>query len=208
MLTFIIALAVAWLHRRKSFVSMWMLLFNVIFSIYFSVMLLPTLLGFITALNSNGYYRALTLFLTALLIFLSLHFLPNIFLAPVRMTKLPRLFERFGSAVWGFLVGYFVCSFIIFTLGLMPPARSTGVKKILGGKNLAQSVAKYVNSACQIPSTYSFQADRQNPKEVIDWLASWEDAKLGEKPTPSPSDISPAENVPLSSSSSDLNPDN
>jgi len=207
LITIIVGLLVAWINRNKGFIAMWILLFNTLSSIYLSIMLSPTLFGHIKVLNSSGYYRALSILFTAILVFLSLHSLVNILLAPVFGPELPRLFESFGTFVVGFLAGHFACGFFIFVIGLMPLAQAGCIKKYMDGKNLAQSVSIPVTGSCQILGALSFQTDRRKQEEIINWLAATGEPKQKRRSSLRPSGNSPAENPPPPSSGSDCAPD-
>jgi uncharacterized membrane protein required for colicin V production len=190
LLTIIAGAVAAWFGRRKGFVTMWVMLFNVLISIYLSILLSPTLIGYISALNSSGYYRALTLLFVAILVFLCLHNLVNMFLAIALSAELPKLCDGFGAGVLGFLAGHFASGFLIFVLGLFPPLQADLVKELSGGDSLSASVTIPVKWSCSTAATISFQSDRDTHEDIINWYLTGPTG-LSPEPTTPPSALPP-----------------
>ena len=159
------------LGRRAGFIAVWVFLFNLLIAVYVSLMLSPTLIGYVPLLNSSRYYHALTLLFVVLLIFLICHNFVGMFLAQAFSAKIPRFFNNFFAAVSGFLAGHFACGFILFIIGVTPLAETSFMEQ-LSDTSLARSVEPPVLCSTQIVSTISFQCDRQERGQVIEWFSS------------------------------------
>ena len=170
-LTIVAGVVGAVLGRRAGFVAVWVFLFNLLIAVYVSLMLSPTLIGYVPLLNSSRYYHALTLLFAVLLIFLICHNFVGMFLAQVFSAKVPRFFNNFFAAVTGFLAGHFTCGFILFIIGVTPLAETSFIKQ-LSETSLAKAVEPPVLCSTQIVSTISFQCERQERGQVIEWFAT------------------------------------
>ena len=171
LLTIVAGVVAAVLGRRAGFVAVWVFLFNLLIAIYVSLMLSPTLIGYVPLLKSSHYYRALTLLFVVLLIFLMCHNFVNMFLIQAFNAKIPRFFNNFFAAVTGFVAGHFACGFILFIIGVTPVAKISFMKQ-LSETSLAQAVEPPVLCATQIVGTISFQCDEQERRQVIEWFAT------------------------------------
>jgi len=159
------------LGRRVGFIAVWVFLFNLLIAVYVSLMLTPTLIGYVPLLHSSRYYHALTLLFVALLIFLICHNFVSMFLAQAFSARIPRFFNNFFAAVTGFLAGHFACGFILFIIGVTPLAEASFMKQ-LSDTSLARSVEPPVLCSTQMVSTISFQCDRQERRQVIEWFTT------------------------------------
>lgn len=159
------------LGRRVGFVAVWVFLFNLLIAVYVSLMLSPTLIGYVPLLKSSGYYRALTLLFVVLLIFLICHNFVGMFLAQAFSAKIPRFFNNFFAAVTGFIAGHFACGFILFIIGVTPLAETSFMEQ-LSETSLAKAVEPPVLCSTQIVSTISFQCERQKRRQVIEWFTT------------------------------------
>ncbi|MCK4628247.1 MAG: CvpA family protein [Sedimentisphaerales bacterium] len=171
LLTIIAGVVGAVLGRRAGFVTVWIFLFNLLIAIYISLMLSPTLIGYVPLLDSSSYYRALTLLFVVLLTFLMCHNFVGMFLAQSFSATVPRFFNNFFAAVTGFVTGHFACGFILFIIGVTPVAEISFMNQ-LSETSLAQAVEPPVLCSTQIVSTISFQCDRRERRQVIEWLTT------------------------------------
>ena len=171
LLTIVAGVVGAVLGRRAGFVTVWVFLFNLLIAIYVSLMLSPTLIGYVPLLNSSRYYHALILLFVVLLTFLICHNFVSMFLAQSFSVGVPRFFNNFFAAVTGFVAGHFACGFILFIIGVTPVAGISFMKQ-LSETSLAQAVEPPVLCATQIIGTISFQCERQERGQVIEWFAT------------------------------------
>ena len=171
LLTIIAGVVGAVLGRRAGFVTVWVFLFNLLIAIYVSLMLSPTLIGYVPLLNSSSYYRALILLFVVLLTFLMCHNFVSMFLTQSFSAGVPRFFNNFFAAVTGFIAGHFACGFILFIIGVTPVSEISFMKQ-LSETSLAQAVEPPVLCATQIVGTISFQCDRRERRQVIEWFAT------------------------------------
>ena len=171
LLTIIAGVVGAVLGRRAGFVTVWVFLFNLLIAIYVSLMLSPTLIGYVPLLNSSRYYHALILLFVVLLTFLMCHNFVSMFLTQSFSAGVPRFFNNFFAAVTGFIAGHFACGFILFIIGVTPVSEISFMKQ-LSETSLAQAVEPPVLCATQIVGTISFQCDRRERRQVIEWFAT------------------------------------
>lgn len=169
-LVIIIGVVVGFMGRRAGFVSMWTMLFNVLISIYISIMLSPTIIGLLPSLNTSDYYRAMCLLGIAIFVFAVAHNILSMYLPEVFSVAVPKLFDGWIAGIAGFFVGFFVSSFIIFIFAVTPLSRTSVIKKISPEETLGQAVSSPVLGACKIVSELSLQGDKRNCRKVVKWF--------------------------------------
>jgi hypothetical protein len=133
-----------WLAVRLGFYETWVLLFNIVVSIYVSVFVTPLLAEFApTAGGASPYHTALCLVVLAGGCFALLQGLSFVFLTGQFHIPFPRVFDVVCSGVLGFAAGFLVLSFAALVLTTTPLARH----KIVGVLGLGQP-AQSPNLVC------------------------------------------------------------
>ena len=162
----------AWLAVRLGFYATWVLLFNVLLSIYVGIFLAPALTGFApTSGSAASYGTALTMVVLAGGCFAILHGLSYVFLTGQFNIPFPRVFDVLFSGLLGFVAGFLVLSFAAIVLTTTPLARHKIVNSI--GFNPQSQRANIVCLAqcCDlIHAVAGFQGDRNTTQAAIDRL--------------------------------------
>jgi hypothetical protein len=124
-----------WLAVRLGFYETWVLLFNIVVSIYVSVFLTPILAEFAPASGgASSYHTALCLIVLAGGCFALLQGLSFVFLTGQFHIPFPRVFDVVFSGMLGFVAGFLVLSFAALVLTTTPLASH----KIVGVLGLGQ----------------------------------------------------------------------
>ncbi|TFG47513.1 MAG: hypothetical protein E4H40_06330, partial [Candidatus Brocadiia bacterium] len=138
LLTIIIGAIFAAIGRKKGFVNVWTMLFNLLITIYLSVMLSPTIIGYIPVLDTSCYYHALCILVVALFVFTSTHILVGMYFSGVFYVPLPKIFNGLVAGILGFFLGFLASSFIFFMFGITPLAGHPTVKNLTGDASFDQ----------------------------------------------------------------------
>ena len=157
--------------NRKGFFPMWATLFNIVISIYVSVMLTPTIIGWIPDIGSNGYHQVGCVAGLAVVFFVILQTIATHYFTADSNVILPDMVEKIGTGVISFLVGYLVCGFVFFIICIMPFSDQPIAKKILGKDQRSLSAVASVTKTCNFVGSLSLQCheDTTIPK-IIDWF--------------------------------------
>jgi len=170
LLTIITGAVFAVIGRKKGFVTVWTLLFNLLITIYLSVMLSPTIVGYIPALNTS-YYHALCILAVAMFVFTSTNLLVGMYFSGVFYVPLPKIFNGLGAGILGFFLGFLASSFIFFMVGITPLADHPTVKNWTGDASFNR-INSTLLSATRSVNGLSAQWDKHTCKCVIDWLTN------------------------------------
>ena len=157
---------------RKSFFPMWAMLFNILVSIYLSIMLSPLIVQIRPDMDQLRYYLAACVAVIAVMAFIILQVIKTSFLAQISESLCPRFFDNVGAAILGFLSGYVVFSFVFLAVCIMPFSEPSFMKGILGDGVSTPSGAKPVVKACNFVAKASMQCYSDTAVEVVDWLTA------------------------------------
>jgi len=201
LLTISIGVVMAYHAPKRGFVGMWALLFQTLVSIYGSVMLSPTLIGYISGLQTSRYYYALCVFLVALVIFLIIHKLVVTYLPDIFGVMVPKFFEGIGARVLGFFVGFLVATFCFFLLAVMPLSRNTIISETILNQVSLEQVNTRILLANSVVSKLSLQfvpPDKPDCRNVVEWL-TWGgyDSEPGETDSAGGTEAVPGGKPPL-----------
>ena len=104
---FLIAVCIALVGWKSTFLIMWAGLFNILLAIYAAVMLTPTALNHLEILSILGPYACGAILLAiALAIFIAMQALTFRFLISDDDAPLPTIFNKLGSIILGLLIGW------------------------------------------------------------------------------------------------------
>jgi apolipoprotein N-acyltransferase len=121
----------AWLAVRIGFYTTWVLLFNVLISIYVAIFLAPAVTGFAPASGrAASYGTALSMIVLAGGCFAILHGLSYVFLTGQFNIPFPRIFDILLSGLLGFMAGFLILSFAAVVLTTTPLAQQKIVSSI------------------------------------------------------------------------------
>jgi hypothetical protein len=128
-----------WLAVRMGFYETWVLLFNIVVSIYVSVFVTPLLAEFAPAPGgASSYHTALCLIVLAGGCFALLQGLSFVFLTGQFHIPFPRVFDIVFSGMLGFVAGFLALSFVALVLTTTPLA-SDKIVGVLGLGRQTQS---------------------------------------------------------------------
>jgi len=154
--------------RSCNFYKMWAILFNIIISIYISVMVSPFIIKMIPSdISGLDYQIAACVLLIALLLFGILQAIAVNFFTGDCEIKFPKLFDSIGSAILGFLSGWFTVSFLVLIVCIMP---------FMKGKSTPQKhcelAVKSIETSSNIISTLSLQRYKGQAHEIVQNLTT------------------------------------
>jgi len=158
---------------RKGFFGMWLVLFNILISIYIGVMLSPTLVAIRPDMEQEPYYLGTFIAVTSVMIFVVLQTIASVFFTELAESFCPRIFDTAGAAALGFLTGFCVFSFVYFVVCIMPFSKMPFMKGVCGDGASTPTGVKGVVKACDFVSTVSLQPHSDTHKrvrKVVDWL--------------------------------------
>jgi uncharacterized membrane protein required for colicin V production len=114
----------AWLGVKKGLYAMFATLFCLMFSVYIGVLAAPRIIRLSHGLEQDPYYAAGCVFGMGLVIFILLWSIAYFFFIRDGEEYFPKMFERIGGGVCGFLFGYILTSLLMLLLCIMPFSRS------------------------------------------------------------------------------------
>ncbi len=120
-----------WLAVRLGFYASWVLLFNVVISIYVAIFLAPLIMDFAPIGGGAALYgTALSMLVLAGGCFAILQGLSYVFLTGQFNIPFPRTFDIVLSGVLGFVSGFLILSFVALVLTTTPLAQQKVVSSI------------------------------------------------------------------------------
>ena len=75
----IVGILTAFIAAKKGFYSAWAVLFNILISIHVSVLLPPSLVGWISDITESGYHQASCVVGVAIVVFVILHTITTLY---------------------------------------------------------------------------------------------------------------------------------
>lgn len=132
-----------WLAVRMGFYETWVLLFNLVVSIYLAIFLAPIVAEFVPMPGSAAWCTGLSMLALAGGGFALLHGLSWVFLTGQFSIRFPSLFDVVLSGILGFVAGFLILSFAALTLSTTP----LGHHKIVSTLGLSRH-GQRANIAC------------------------------------------------------------
>lgn len=120
----------AWYAIRIRFYSMWVMLFNIVISVYLAVHLHPVITGIVAATGDTAYGNALTILAIATGVFLVLHGISYIFFTGQFNISFPKVFDILAAGFLGFWAGFLVWSFVSLLISITPVSENAFAKEI------------------------------------------------------------------------------
>jgi hypothetical protein len=156
-----------WLAVRLRFYATWVLLFNILVSIYVSIFLAPIVVDFAPAPGGAASYgMALSMLALAGGCFAILHGLSFVFLTGQFNIPFPRVFEILLSGLLGFVAGFVVLSFIAIVLTTTPLAQQEMVSSIGLNEQSQQSNISCLARCCNLIHSVAGFEGKKNTTEV------------------------------------------
>jgi hypothetical protein len=170
---------------RWGFYTIWAVLFNLLISIYLSVMLSPTVAGFLPTLFPAGarqsegnfwYVYAAIAAGVALASFIVLQITAMAYFTGTFNISLPKLLESLGAMFIGFLVGYVLWGFICFLVLIMPVSKEQPIllKSFTADPQSKELSMPTILKVANTVNAVSLQPNRQQVRNVIKWTLGWE----------------------------------
>ncbi len=171
-----VGLVFAFLGYRKTFYPSWAFLFNILVSVYTSIMTAPQIVDKFPVIRSylgNFSYSVFVLTM-AVIIFVVMHLLSFRFFTAVYVVSFPKILNSAGAAVVGFLAGSVIAGFLFFLINITPLSDFPAVKFLAQGRQSPDQVNSVVLESCNFVHDISLQPsptaiDSQMEKILTDW---------------------------------------
>ncbi len=166
---------------KKDFFPLWGIFFNLMITIYVSIMLTPTVIGFFGELNSHYHYAGCVATI-AILIFVILQTITINVLTKTYVVTLPELFDNIGGGILGFLSGFLVTNFIFLIIFTMPFSHQPSMKSFRGQQDSKPAAAKAIVGMCDFAGAISLHVNDEIVGDIVDWLVIEQDPTTTEDP--------------------------
>lgn len=199
--------ALAWFAIKLGFYQTWVLVFNIIISIYLAVYLQPIVAN-IAAVGNTPYSNALAMVVVALASFLVLHGVSYTFLTGQFNVSFPKVFDTLGAGFLGFLAGFLVWSFLSLLIYITPASRNNFVKGIGFTNEFQQTSVSYISRFCGLVNALvAAQGNEDSAEQTIHKLLKNAAPKARAKRVELEKPVEPAEpNEPETSIEEQLGP--
>jgi hypothetical protein len=184
-----------WLAVRMGFYETWVLLFNIIVSMYLAIFAAPILAKLAPTPGAAGSYNvALSMALLGGGGFALLQGLSYVFLTGQYSVPFPRIFDIVFSGLLGFLSGFLLLSFAALVLATTPLAENAIVTGVGLGWQSQQINISCISYCCDLVHSFAGPADRATQAAVQRLLdeskprpaARAEPADANQPPAPAP----------------------
>jgi hypothetical protein len=161
-----------WLAVRLGFYEMWVLLFNVVISIYVAIFLAPVFSNLASAAGGTASYgTALSLLVLAGGCFAALHGLSYVFLTSQFNIPFPRFFDILLSGLLGFAAGFLILSFAALVITTTPLAQHRLISSIGFNPQSQRANITCVAWCCdKVHSIAGFGASSGTAREAVERL--------------------------------------
>jgi hypothetical protein len=171
-----VGLVFAVIGYRKTWYPLWALLFNVLISVYVSIMTSPQLVDKFPIIRNylGNYSYAVGVLAATGLVFGLLQLLSFKFFTAVYVVSFPRILNSAGAAVLGFLTGTVAAGFLLFLITITPLSDFSAVKFLAQDRQAPDNVNGVVLGTCDFVHDISLQPDPkgvtgQMEKILTDW---------------------------------------
>lgn len=153
-----------WFAVGIGFYEMWVMLFNIVISIYLAVFLRPIIVN-IPVVGDTPYSNALTMIAIAIASFSILHGISYTFITSQFKVSFPRIFNTLGTGFLGFLAGFLVWNFVSFLIFITPISQDTFVREIGFNDEFQQSNISVICRWCDLVNTVVSSQDSEYTTE-------------------------------------------
>lgn len=171
-----------WFALGIGFYEMWVMLFNIVISIYLAVFLRPIVVN-IPAVGDTPYSNALTMIAIAIASFSILHGISYTFITSQFKVSFPRIFDTLGTGFLGFLAGFLVWNFVSFLIFITPISQDTFVREIGFNKQFQQSNVSVICRWCNLVNrVVSSQDSEYTTEQAVSGLLKSTEPELQVEP--------------------------
>lgn len=155
---------------KKGLYTGWARLVNIVFSIYPSIFLTPSIARFSDTVADARYGYALCMTIIAAAGFLILQGFTTTFFTGTFKISFPKILNIAGSAVLGFICGLLIWSFGCFVFLLTPVPHSPIGQRFKVPSQLVRASVPPLRLTCGFVNICSFQGEKANASKVLDSL--------------------------------------
>jgi hypothetical protein len=166
----IFSLAFAAVLIKKGLYIGWVRLVNIVFSIYLSIFLTPSICSYSASINDTKYGYPLCLAIFTIVLFLILHGLTVTFFTGIFKVTFPKALNTAGSAILSFICGLLIWSFACFVLLLTPVPHHPLAQGLELPAQLVQASVPPLRLTCGFVNICSFQGEQADASKVLDSL--------------------------------------
>lgn len=171
----IIATVCAVKASKAGFFTLWATLFNIVISIYLAILLTPTAAEVMTFITDLEYGLAGCMLVIAGVFFAIAHGVCITFFIGNFTVSLPKIINKFGTALLGFLAGFLVWAFVSFLILVSPLSKNSFMEDLNAAQQLKAASVPYISAACDVVNVLSIQKPTKPVSKVINWLADIEE---------------------------------
>jgi uncharacterized membrane protein required for colicin V production len=175
-LLILIGLATAFVGLKKGFFFMFATQFLMMFAAYIAVLTTPMLLSVSPGYETNGYYAGGSVIVLFFLIFSVLEGFGWYFFLRDREDYFPKMLEKAGGVLVGFLCGYVFFCVLLLAFCIMPCSRGK-VDWLSTRENLRNLVTPAVFRVCNFLGWYSLECFDGNVERAVEQLLTLNDPK-------------------------------
>jgi hypothetical protein len=158
-------------YKKSDFLRMWAILFNTFIAIYLSIMLSPWIISMIPSGTAGLQYQKVACIVAiAVLVFGILQAITVNFITIDCEITFPKLFDSIGVATLGFIGGWFVSSFVLLMICIMPFSKKPSIDTLTGENTANKLAVTPVVALCDFLTACSIQAPEGKPRYVINEL--------------------------------------
>jgi hypothetical protein len=172
-----------WLAIKKGFYETWVLLFNIVITVYLAVFLGPLIADIVPIADGSAYNIALCMIIPALGAFLILYGISFTLFTGQFSVPFTKTFDTFIAGFLGFLTGFLVWVFLSLLICITPISQNTFVSELDFKGSFQQTGAPYVGWWCD--RVHSIVASRDSDitsEEVIGALLKNTEPKVPFEP--------------------------
>jgi hypothetical protein len=169
---------------KKGLYAGWARLVNVVFSIYLSIFLTPSIAHCSDAVADARYGYALCMIIIAAVVFLILQAFTVTFFTGMFKVSFPKVLNTAGAVILGFVCGLLIWSFGCFVFLLTPVPHGPLAQRFEVPAQLVRASVPPLRFTCGFVNICSFQGEQANASRVLDSLLYVEDDMPTKDKTP------------------------
>jgi len=170
-----------WLGVKKGFYVMFATLFCLMFAVYVGVLATPRIISLSEGMEHDAYYAAACLLGMTLLTFILLWSVAFFYFLRDCDEYFPKMLERIGGGVSGFLFGYILTSLLMVLICVMPFSRNEGLPRFCRRDAALRFSVPAVVKTCNFIAEYSLECFDGDSEKAIEFLLAIDD-----EPEPAP----------------------
>lgn len=156
---------------KIGFYETWVLLFNLVISIYLAVFLRPLIVQFIPIASDTSYGDALIILAVAIGAFALLYGISYVFFSSQFNVPVPRIFDVVGSGFLGFWAGLLIWSFAIVLISAMPISQNNFLQTIGFTEEFKKTNVAYMSWwTNKVNNLVSYKSNYLSTEELVDQI--------------------------------------